>query len=337
MQLYSANHTLQKDERGVALIIVLGLISLTTILVTQLTYSATLDMRLHLMAKRSLEAEYLLKSAVNLGRALIKEDTSPEDAYQDTWAQFRDGLEIPRELLQVEDPSVRVELEIRPEESKIPIRSLLSGRSANSRWRDVFARLFQKLGFDEDEEEDQTGLFPGRVFKADELVANLIDYMDPDSDPYQVDDFAQGIESESLKDAFPNRPIRWLGELNGVPGFTTNRIRLMQPFLTTFGSGRRVNINLAPRAVLESLHPEIGTEEVDAILAFREEQPFDNTNRKTELGLIIGESTYDDITTMITVESRWFQLLAKVDYGASSSFMRAYVVQGNSGELPILR
>ncbi len=335
---FSPRHLPIDNERGVALILVLALVALSTILITQLTYSTSLDMRLHLMAKRSLEAEYLLKSAVNFGRSILKEDTSPEDAAQDTWATFRDGLEIPKELLQVDDPSVRVELEIRPEESKLPIRSLVSGQSVNKKWRDVFVRLFQELGFDDDNEEDNSGLFPGKVFTSDQMVANLIDFMDKDQESYRDDDFVSGIESSGVPEGtFPNRHIRWLGELNSVPGFTRQRVRMITPFITSYGNGRRININLAPRLVLRVLHPDIDEAAVDAIIEFREAQAFDNQNRKTELTPIVGESIYNEITSMIDVQSRWFQLLAKVDYGASTTFMRAYVSQGDSGELPIVR
>lgn len=325
-------------EQGVALVMVLFVVALSSIIITQLTYTGTLDTSLHLYSKRSLESEYLLKSTINFGRALLKTDISPEDSERDFWGPFLNGLEIPKEILNIQDPAVRIELEIRPEEAKLPLRSLVSGRRGNEKWRDVFVRFFQKMGFDDDNLPDESGLFPGRVFSASEVVANLIDYMDPDSEDYQASDFPTGIESTLDKDVFANKHIRWLGELHNVPGMNQSRIRRISPFLTAFGSGRRININLAPRAVLESLSPEIGQPEVDAIIAFRSsETPFDNQNKKIELSLIVGQDIYDRVAPMIDVQSRWFQIIAKVDYGASTSFMRAYVSQTQTGELPIIR
>jgi len=313
-------------------------VALSSIIITQLTYTGSLDTSLHLYSKRSLEAEYLLKSTINFGRAILKTDVSPEDTERDFWAPFLTGLELPREVLNIEDPAVRIELEIRPEEGKLPLRSLVSGRRGNEKWRDVFVRFFRKMGFDDDNLPDESGLFPGRVFNASEVVANLIDYMDPDNENYQANEFPLGLESTLEKDVFANQHIRWLGELHNVPGMNQSRIRRISPFLTSFGSGRRININLAPQLVLESLSPEIGPAEIEAILEIRRsETPFDNKNRKVLLSQIIGADIYDEIASMIDVQSRWFQIIAKVDYGASTSFMRAYVSQTQTGELPIVR
>ena len=327
-----------RSESGIALVLVLFIVALCTVIVTQMTYTSTLDTTLHLLSKRSLEAEYLLKSVVNVGRAVIKTDISPEDAEQDTWGQFRNGLPIPPQWLEVDDPSVRLELEIRPEESKLPIKALVSGTRVNDKWRDVFSRFFKKMEFDSDGAEDGSGLFPGRVFTADEVVANLIDYMDSDKESYQSDDFVGGVESEVPEGSFANRSIRWQGQLYAVPGMNADRIRRITPFITSFGGGRRININLAPRVVLESLHPEIGEGEVNAIIELRSEEPFTNQNRKTALTPgIIGDDVYNEIASMIDVRSRWFQIVGKVDYGASTSFMRSYVSQTEPGELPIMR
>lgn len=332
---------LRKSERGVALVLVLFVVALASIIVVNLSYSASLEMRTNLMVERGLKSEYLLKSAINFGRAILREDTSPEDAPQDTWGLFRNGIPIPTDALNIHDPALKsLELEIRPEESKLPVAALLSGGSVNIQWRDVFHRFFVSLGFDEDEEEDESGYFPGRVFKSDELVANLIDYMDQDSDSYQSNDFVSGIESELPEGVFPNRSLQRIGNLTSIPGFTASRVRQLTPFLTAFGNRRRLNINLAPSAILRALHEEIGDEEVSAIVAFREngeEGPFTNQNRKEKLSEILGEAVYDELAPMLDVQSRWFQILAKVDYGTSTNFARAYVSQAANGEMPVTR
>ncbi|MCB0355164.1 MAG: type II secretion system minor pseudopilin GspK [Bdellovibrionales bacterium] len=326
-------------EQGVALVITLLVVALATILVTQMTYTTSLDSQTNAMVEDSLQAEYLLKSAINFGRALLKEDESPEDAPQDTWALFRDGLELPLDQLGIQQRGIKIELEIRPEESKLPLRAVLSGTRVNKRWRDCFVRLFRELGFEDDEEEDQSGLFNGRVFGPEELVANLIDYQDQDTTRYEDDDFVSGIEDQIPEGLFANRVVRRVAELNDIPGFTPRRVRQLTPFVTAYGSSRRVNINLAPAVVLRSLHDEIGDSEADAIVSFRssDEGPFDSTNQRTKLSEIVGDSVYNELASMIGVRSNWFQLLAKTDYGNSSSFMRAFVSQGELGELPVIR
>ncbi len=293
------------------------------------------------IAERGLQAEYMLKSAVSFARVLIKQDISPEDGPQDFWGKFSGGTAVPLELLGIDEPNTHVELEIRPEESKFPLRAVLpiNGGEPDKNWRDALVRLLAAEGFNDDEEKDHTGYFPDRVFKADELVAALIDYMDQDTESYDAGDFAKGIESELPEGLFPNaRILRRVGELKTIPGFSPKRMRALEPMVTIFGANV-VNLNLAPTLVIKSLSEEITDQHVASILEFRNSKdgPFTFENRKEKLSEILGESLYEKISPMTTVESKWFQVLAKIDYQTSTYFMRAYISRNKSGELPEIR
>lgn len=327
------------QETGIALLMAIFIVALASIIVVDLAYSGYLGSRLSAVTTRSLQAEYLLKSAVNFARAIIKEDNTPEDAPQDTWASFISGQPVPLELLGIQGSGILVSIEITPEEAKFPLRSILtrSGGEVDKKWRDAALRLFKKLGFDDDKDElDQTKQFSDRHFISDELVALLIDYMDADNDSYDDPAFAQGVEGDLSEEIFANDRIKRVGELANIPGFTPSRLRKLTPLVTVFGRGV-VNINLAHSYVLQSLHEDIDQSQADAIIAFRKEQPFDDNNRRDELANIIGEDTYNDISSMLDVRSRWFQVLAKVDYGTSVYFMRAYLSKADEGELPVIR
>ncbi|MCB0317930.1 MAG: type II secretion system minor pseudopilin GspK [Bdellovibrionales bacterium] len=331
-----------RSSRGLALILVIFVVALASTIVVNLAYNTMISARSNAMTVKGLQAEYILKSAVNVARVLIKNDDTKEDAGDDLWAKFKNGVEIPVQLLGIDIPNIKVWLEIRPEESKLPLRSLLPtlGGKPDLRWRGILSRLFKSLGFDEDQEKDHTGIFRDRVFTSDELVAALIDYMDRDQDSYNSGDFASGIEGDASipKGRFPNTRVRSIGELSLIPGFTPARLRKLLPFITTFGNSR-ININIAPRQVIKSLHEDIDDSQIDQIIEFREseEGPFTPQNRKTELSNIIGEETYNDISSIVSVESRWFQILAKVDYETSSFFMRAFIYENDVGELPVIR
>src|SRR5262249_36740295 len=161
---------------------------------------------------------------------------------------------IPLELLGIQEANMHVELEIRPEESKIPLRALVpvAAGEPDLKWRGGLSRLFKSLSFGDDAEEGQRGYFPGGAFIADGRGANLIDYMDQDKESYNPGDFAMGIEHELPDDIFPNSPMKRVGEMKVIPGFTPARIRKLEPLVTVFGNSR-VNINLAPAIVLKSL------------------------------------------------------------------------------------
>lgn len=331
-----------RAERGIALIIVTFVVALATILVVNLAYSVYLEARLNSNVERSLRAEYILKSGISLARVLLKSDTTPEDNPDDAWQKFKNGVPIPPQFLGISDPNVRIEIEIRPEESKMPLRDLvpLSLGSADTRWRGAVLRLFQKLGFDSDQEPDHTGLFPDRVFSSEEMVANLIDYLDTDPDTYNADDFARGIEGDLPEGYFPKERITGfrIGELNVIPGFTPARLKKLTLFVTTVGNSR-VNLNMASSAVLEALHEDITPQMVQQIIAFREGEdgPFLPESQKIQLTNIVGEDIYNEITVLIGVTSTYFQVLAKVDYGTSTYFMRTYLSKGRVNDLPAIR
>lgn len=323
------------------MILVLFVVALASVLVVSMTYSTQLGARLGAMTERSFEAEYLLKSAVNVARVLIKEDKTPEVSMQDLWGEFSGGVTVPPQVLGVDIPNVSVALEIRPEESKVPIRALVptTTEPPDIRWRDLFLRLFQRLGFDEDNEEDHTGLFPGRVFTSGELVAAMIDYMDADNESYSATDgFASGCEGDLPADTFPNARIARIGELSTIPGFTPARLRKLSPFITVFGSSSKINVNLTPRLILEVLHPDITPEQVDQIVEYRQgpEGPFTQQSYASVLAEIIG-APWPSVSLMLNVDGQWFQVLSKVDYGNSTFFMRAYLTQTGQGELPEIR
>jgi len=332
-----------QSSHGVALLLVIFIVALASLIVTNLTYTASLETRSNLAVQRGLKAEYLLKSAVNLARILIAEDQTPNvDGPQDFWATFAQGKAIPRELLGLSDPALRIQLEIRPEDAKLPLRRLLDKKE----WRPITVRLFQSLGFDTDEQEDHTGLLPNTVLNSEDLVAALIDYMDKDddqsfNDPDDPNFSGTGIEAKLPKETFPNRQsIRRLGELSTIPGFTPLRVQRMMPFVRTRGKNQ-INVNFAPKQVLKSLDEQLDDSMVEQIISFRngEEGPFGETGGSVKENLIdlIGEDMAERISWALNTYSQQFQVIAKVEYGDSMYFARASLTRSRDGDLPSIR
>lgn len=337
--------TKKSSERGVAIVLVVFIVALATILVVNLTHSTFLAARSNSMVEQRLKAEYILKSAVNVARALIKADDTTEDYNQDGWAIFSGGQQIPLEFLGINEPGLEVQLEIRAEEAKINILALVpsSARSsADPKWRGTLVRLFRELGFDDDGETDHTGNFNNRVFTSEELVAGLIDYMDSDQDSYEDKDgpFASGYESQLPEGYFSNKPVARISEISRIPGFTPARVRAITPFITVQGN-RRININLAPRLVIKSLSENLTDDMVSQIISFRdgEEGPFTRDGGKFRQPLedILGAEVFSEIHPNIDYRGRYFQVLAKVDYGSNAAFMRAVLREGGFNQAPAIR
>lgn len=329
----------RRSERGVAIILVIFIVALASILVINLTYSTTLAARQNSMVERSLKAEYILKSAMNFARVLLREDGTPEDGVQDPWGKFGVGMTVPVELLGINEPNIRVYLEIRPEDAKVRLTQVLPVASGtpDQRWYNVLVRLFRQLGFDDDVNEvDTWGPTKGQHTNAEQLVARIIDYIDSNDTSYENG----GIEGDLPPDQkFPNQPPKKIEELASIPGFTPARIRKLMPFATTFGQGR-ININFAPALVLSSLNEGMTPDVVENIIKFREseEGPFRFDSLKQKMTEYVPEEVYDDpqtgISVLISPGSNWFQVLAKVDYGTATYFMRSYLSKAGTGALP---
>lgn len=337
-----SRETTRSGEAGVALILVMFVVALATIIVVELAYSSYIGGRLNRGAQRSLQAEYLLRSTLSLAQILLKTDSSNEDRLfpEDAWAYFRDGAAVPLEFLGVSEPNLSLALEIRPEDAKLRLQLLdpisLDGR----RYAEILLRLFQHptLDFDNDGQLDESGRVTTKEFGAAEMIANLLDFMDADTTSYDEGPF-QGVEGQLEQgDEFPNRRISRVEELSSIPGFTPLRVQKLLPFVTTQGSHARVNVNLAPRELLESIDPNVSSGDVEAIVEFRGDPnrgPVTQVNQ--DLSALIGSQ--DDFFNRLTVgeERRVFQVIAKADYQTSVYFLRAYVERDRVGPGSSLR
>ncbi len=88
---------------------------------------------------------------------------------------------------------------------------------------------------------------------ADQLAQSITDWIDIDDQPRVA-----GAEREQyLRDGLmvlpTNGPFREVHDLIHVAGMTPDILARVRPYLTTYGSGTRVNVNTAPEAVLRAL------------------------------------------------------------------------------------
>lgn len=327
-----------RRDHGVALIMVVFIVALATIIVTGVTYSTYIASRVNRNFERQVRAEYLLKSALNVARLIISSDKGQVDPPKDSWGLFLQGNEIPSAMIGISDPDVRIALEINAEERKLPLNWLRSkvDETLYKRRRDSIRRLFENLGFDEEQQGGQQGgplqANPtGQFFSSSQMVANLIDYMDADSEPYSEDDY-QGMEGENTKDIFPNRRVERLSELSAIPGFTPERVRKLSPFITV-AEISQVNVNLTSKEVLRAVDESLSDEDAQAIIEAAR-GPEGPLNSQTIQDLL---PNYPSLNTLLSFRSSLLQVIAKVQIGDSRYFIRSNVRKGSgagSDELP---
>ncbi len=330
----------KKESAGIALILVILVIAIISGLTFYLGSSVYFSARIHQSFIQRVQAEFLLKSALNVARMLVSQSNGSADPPKNSWGPLVQGLELPGELLGIDVPNVIVGLEMSSLDSKLSLRKLYDHSKGTPgdahdlfiRWRDSFARLFQSLGFDTDNEMVTHGPAKGNFFNSQALVANLIDYVDSDEESYSGEEsFATGIESSLPKGTFANKQeIRSLSELESIPGFTSNRIKKLSPYVTC-EQVDQANINLISSKVLMAIAPGLSEQSAAEIIDFARgpEGPYETFTFAELLSPYFPD--FDEISRMLTVKSSHLQVVSKVQYGTSRYFLRATIDKSMSG------
>jgi general secretion pathway protein K len=251
-----------KDNKGVALVLVLVVIALLVSLVVDFTYTMQVDMTLAANQRDEIKALYTARSGVEVAKLLLLEDEMEKDegeydALDEEWAHFE---EHPGFI--DEDDEGRFHGTIKDEESKFPIHLLVNDQGVVVPDRfDQLGRLFALLDINL------------------ELIDAIVDWLDHDDTPGPSG--AEDEYYEGLTPPYPckNGPLISLEELLLVKGMTEEILYgspekegLVQ-YLTMSSDGV-VNINTASSLVLQSLSDYIDKNLAQAIIDFRQEEPF---------------------------------------------------------------
>jgi len=259
-----------RNERGIALLIVLIVVALLTVTVTEFTYSVQIDQHRVRNAIHALQAQLLARSGVNLAEGfLMLDETKDCDSYTEPWwmdlIEFCNGVQL--------DDSTIVRCRVRDESGKINInntrgsplrRGQAQAVTKDRVLRDALRCMFEPLGIEVD------------------IVDKLADHWQQEPTQRADGTLAEVPQFSSLED---------FGVTFGIPVEQLNQLR---PFLTAQPRYllRTININTAPQQVLSAvLTDEAGqgcgpNQAVEDILARRAEVTPDQPCAKDLLGMI---------------------------------------------------
>jgi len=283
-----------RNERGIALVITLLVISLLAITVIEFAYSVEVDQRMARNALNGVQAALLVRSGINLGEAFLLHDTDIQvDSFSEEWCP-QSGPEghscrIDESNSQMVVPdNMRLRVEIFDESGKVNINltkpaSLLQlnqYRTATSQgqavsqpfawWLNALKNLLQSRGIDPEPIADGLMNYWEQVLQSQPSQTGQpgVAAAAPQATPTTVSDAsASQTPTQQLLSDFPS-----LDDAAIIPGFTPEAIRRLRPVLTAGTTNlARVNANTAPRAVLNAI---IGDgDAVEAIISARQEQP----------------------------------------------------------------
>lgn len=230
------------DERGIALLLALLVLTLLTALILEFDAEARREYRAAATFRDDYKASMLTRAAVQATRAVLAQDLLREkmtgqkyDGPTDIWA-------MPIKSYPIGDGFLTAQ--IKDESGKVNLNDLASTSGGElEQKKKVFRvkRLFELLKI------------------SPNLVDTLIDWIDQDEAPQPAG--AESLYYQSLKPAYrsANAPLSGLGDLRLIKGFTPDIIERIEPYVTTFPleGGGPVNLNTADPIVIQTLDPSI--------------------------------------------------------------------------------
>ncbi|MDK2743970.1 MAG: type II secretion system minor pseudopilin GspK [Nitrospira sp.] len=230
------------DERGVALLLALLILTLLTALILEFDAEARREYRAAATFRDDYKASMLTRAAVQAARAVLQQDLMREkmtgqkyDGPTDIWA-------MPIKNYAIGDGFLTAQ--IQDEMGKLNLNDLASSSGSEVEQKKKVLRvkrLFELLRVNPN------------------LVDALIDWVDQDEVPQPTG--AESLYYQSLRPPYrsANSPLPGLGDLRLIKGFTPDIIERISPYVTVYPleGGAAVNLNTADPIVIQTLDPSI--------------------------------------------------------------------------------
>lgn len=301
-----------KKEGGSALLLTLLVITILTGLTLAFSEESAMELDLASYAKDSHHAYEMARSGVNLALAMLHQDKDQDmDSHREAWARF--GTDpFPDELPE----DIHFSGSITDESGKININALIDEEGKIDMLREAqLRRLFRTLNL------------------VEEMADPLFDWLDED-DVQRLEgaesDFYQGLSSPYR---CPNGPLITIGQLFLVKGMYevngSDDNRKLLDYLTIYSDGK-VNINTAPKEVLECLSNKMDTTIAEAIVAFRRDGDF---TKKEDLRKVPGmdDALYKLVKPWITIKSSAVSIESQGKCRGAVGRIRAIVQRNEKG------
>ena len=249
------------NRRGVALILVLLVISIITALTVQLNRDTRSGAYEAANLGDGIRLRYIAESGFHVGEAILLADKNAFDALTELWAHTEMISHQSERFF--DNGSFRLTIE--DEAGKIAVNRLVSGNAYNPLIRDLLIRLLTGHYF---------RLERGKALELIEAIKDWIDADDAVTGGGAEKAFYSALERPY---AAKNAPLDCIEELLMVKGISLDLFygRGDSPglsrCLTVFGDGR-ININTAPKYVLRALAEEMTDDDVERLDRYRRDE-----------------------------------------------------------------
>jgi general secretion pathway protein K len=277
--------TCPSNKRGIALILVILIISILVSVTLELNRSSRADIYDAANLSDRIKLLYIAKSGFQAGAGLLTAHKGETFVLTDDWANM--GLISAKSKTLFHDGYF--ELPIEDEGGKIQINRLVNGNAYNE---DIRGMLIRLLGQPEFKLDDK---------KINAILDAIKDWIDPDDEVTGAGAEAAYYSSLEKPYAVKNGQLDCIDELLMIKGVTkslyygTKETPGLRHFLTVYGDGR-ININTAPKLMLRALSKDISPEMAERMDEYRRNKDHD----------LAGALWYQKVPGMgsVTIDSR---------------------------------
>lgn len=274
------------NERGMALFIAMTSIILILYLTVEITYETSVDYIVNAQVVNKLKAHYNARAGLELALLRIKiyqqaqasvgKQLGSQAAMLDEIWKFPLAWPpvLPEESHSIDKDSVNKIVEesgmqggwrtdIQEEGSRIDLNDLVSkSEHLRENTKSQLLNIFKSKM-----ESDENWARDNRELRYEEIVNNIIDWVDPDTQAVEGGDESAKYTEEGLP---PHRAFRTLEEIRLVAGMTDQVYDLLAPYVTIYGA-KGINPNYATKDVLMSIDVQIKPEIADKIIERRDD------------------------------------------------------------------
>jgi len=315
-----------RDEKGMALILTILIISLIVTLTLQLNTSMRSNLHAAVNLRDGIMLACIARSGFDGALAVLYEDAlaGNVDSLRETWAHLGTLSEHFGSLFD----EGRFVVEIADHSGRIQINKLVDGGGKyNEDQKGLLMRFLNSPEF---------GLDPQEV---ENIVDAIKDWIDPDSETTRFG--AETTYYEALENPYPCKdgPFEFVEELLLVRGITKELFYGLgerpgiSRYLSPYGDGK-ININTADPLVLGALSDRIDQDMVEDMIAYREDEDNDLSDSDW-YKKVPGMSEVSIPETLLTTSSTYFEIASEGYKGAMTKRIRG-VVEREDKALEIL-
>lgn len=336
----SLSHFCPPGNRGVALLLVVSVVSLLTVIILQFNRNMRLNLEESWSFKDREQLYSIASSGIEMALAVLHADSSDNDydSPYDSWSV------IGNESIALFDQGAQLSITITDLSGRFPLNSMVNstsegtGQGAESglvpeQARDILRRLLLSGAFAVEND-----------LQADEIVDSISDWLDTDNDEstYGAEEGYYG----SLDPPYAprNNLLRLPNELSAIKGVTPELLygndekEALVDYISVLGNDKTININTAGALLIQSLDDRIDVEAAASLVEYREDE--NNLEALSQPTWYLGVSGWPkdielDDSVMVTT-SNYFMIRAAAALDNDELTMSVYVHRSGKEKMEIL-